>query len=66
MYLSLSVYTKINVMADNNKKERGQRPDQGLKKDEQKTGGNKQDLKKDTKEMDKKSQEKDSGRERRR
>lgn len=53
-------------MADHNKREPGQRPGHGLKKDEQKTAGNKQDQKKDCKEMDKKSQEKDSGRERRR
>jgi hypothetical protein len=65
LYLSDPVYTNINVMADNNKKEPGQLPDQGSKKDEQKTGGIKQDQKKHPRVMDKKSKEKDSSREHR-
>jgi hypothetical protein len=36
LYLSDPVYTNINVMVDNNKKEPGQLLDQGSKKDEQK------------------------------
>jgi hypothetical protein len=53
---------KTHVMADNNKRERDQRQDQGSKK-EQKTssgGGNGKNQKRDTKGMDKKSDEKDS------
>ncbi|HLO81302.1 MAG TPA: hypothetical protein VK166_10105 [Chitinophagaceae bacterium] len=54
-------------MADNNKRERDQRQNQGSKK-EQKTssGANGKNMKRDSKSMDKKPEDKDSGRDRRR